>query len=309
MPSLGILLLAFLVIRNRVEIDRRILSVWAARRAPLPGEGEVAWIRHVMGALRSGSALDECLLRAGPPSAEWISPALLQHASLSGAPVLGALSHLRARLESRIRGLRRARALTAQARTQSFAIAVLPWFLLAAWALIDPRAIGEAAALPWCWLLWGAALTLSGAALVWMGRMVTRACEPASEEDGLLEEHLPAVILSLLGQVAAGMAVDEAATQASLHLPEPLRPRLLRESDGALGEVSTLLARARRDGTPIRTELESLLTDIDSRRDARIETALQKLPLRALLPLFLCSFPAAALVLTTLILPLLAGLS
>lgn len=308
-----LVLLFTLLIRNRVKFDLWIAQRLQTRPHALPGEDEAGWIRQVMSSLRAGHAVDDSVSSAGPAQPGWMSLPILSHAAETGAPVLQSLTHLRSRLEGRARALRRARALTAQARTQSGAIAVLPWLMFGLWGILDPDAIPSAALKPASWLMWGAAAGLSALSLLWIRKMVKDACDPPTNVDQLIENHLPTALLSLSSQLAAGVAAEDAKESAALYLPEPFRSGLLSEetSDGLpppLVETKLLLQRNIRDGVPIRSELEAILIDIDSRRDARLETSLQKLPIRALAPLFLCSLPAAALVIASLLIPLLGDL-
>lgn len=297
----------------------RWLRCWKKRpEAELAAET----ITHLIGGLRGGLGLEEILgeKQAGPELRPRLralargdsSDALGQLLWISqreGTSCLAQLRVLRLVEIRRAQQARRAKALSAQARMQALLLALLPWMLLPAFAALDAEILRQAKGNFLSWLLGIFALLSTLAGWLWIRRILRLALAPVDAEALAMEEELPLLVQQLLTWVSAGLDPGLALARSSETLPEasPLRPWLQNKNGpGPVSQLLALLARARDYGSPLREELLQLLEDLVQQRESKWEERLQKLPLKLLAPLFLCSFPAALAVLAALLLPMLS---
>jgi pilus assembly protein TadC len=82
-----------------------------------------------------------------------------------------------------------------------------------------------------------------------------------------------------------------------------------KRSSARARQLASLLRHATLTGAPVRDDLQAFLQEHFQELEARWEERVQRLPVALLLPLFLCFFPAALLVLAGLFLPLLGALA
>ena len=159
-------------------------------------------------------------------------------------------------------------------------------------------------------LLGAAALDVAG--ILWMRRMFRLAFLARNPVERELESYFPACLTSVIGKLAVGVDVESAFEQsappiaaspflhAAIFSPDSLPPESLPH---CLQQALAARARALKLGAPIRSDLSEILAELESERETRWEEAAQALPVRMLLPLFACIFPANMTILAVPILP------
>jgi hypothetical protein len=314
----------------------QILDHWSkqsllrlAARAVLPGERELLWLQSLITGLRGGKSLEEILeglrsqydqaakILAGAPSDKLCSK-ILTHCLKYGTPCLEVLQQLRQQQTVELRNQRRAKSLLAQAQLQAWIIALLPWFLLLALIWVDSDLGKVVLKSPLTWSAWALAAGLDFIAIKWLLRLGKRTLVPKIKAQILLELELLPMLRHLQAYISAGIDIEDAARESvvacapslktiffSLTIPEPKEDQSLPTE---IFVVRRLLSQSILHGTPLRAELLIMAQEIESQRDARCEQALQTLPVKALLPLFSCAFPATLLILASFLSPLLSSL-
>jgi len=318
------------VYRARDSIDRWIFTQAARYRSRATPDEEAAlpWIQHLMRNARAGNTLTHGLQSFAAAhqqhpytleshkilNSEFSPNALTQfvmESIRSGTPILQPCRFFHRRLEQRMRSNRRARALTAQARLQAIVVFLAPWGLLATLSVSEPEMAEQAFRDPLCLTVWSLALAMSTIGFVWIQRILHSALRPKAEEDRLVEEALPQLLLHTFARISSGSPVEDAARNSVPEEAPPLFKKIFSHIFSTehivaplpLLEAQETLRSAALQGTPLKEEIERLLEDCESRRESRMEEALQKLPIHILAPLFACILPAALLILFSFLFP------
>lgn len=312
------------------------LDQWAKKnclkiktRRELPSESELLWLQSLITGLRGGQSLDEILeaQRPGNPRvakilarvpSDDLASKILVHSLQYGTRCLDVLQQLRAQQASELRAQRRAQSLLAQAQVQAWIIACLPWILLITLMWMDANLGKIVWHSPLSWLAWSLAAALDLGAIKWLMRLSRRALNPSDQRQRILELELLPFIRYMQALLSAGKDIEDSARESVQACAPSLKPFFFSLSEQKIlasplvpPEVFTirrLLNQSLSHGTPLRAELSLMLDEIESQRDSRCERALQVLPVKALMPLFSCAFPATLLILASFLSPLLSVL-
>lgn len=297
---------------------------------PHPLALTIASIQRIQGYLRSGQSLQTALEEicadasnlspcvksaraalAGAPDNSPLAP-ILQAGLQQGTPVIDALGGMKRAFASQLRAEKKAKALTTQARLQSWIAGALPWTLCLALFSIEPSLLFGPDRTALSCVLLSIAAGLDAMGILWMRRIFRVAFlanDPLARET---EQHLPLFLTSVTGKLAIGIDTATAFTDsmptksvaplllAALQVEDPAA---WRDFPHSLRQVLGTRDRALKFGAPIRADLAEILVELESEREARWEEAAQALPIRMLLPLFACIFPANLGVLAIPVLP------
>ena len=300
---------------------------------------ELDLLRHLIGSLRSGHSLQESLeefsknakpkgplelsqegiqLLSGEKSK--ISFAGIVHNSLvTGESCLQSLYFFRRQIESRLKNNRKLLAVTTQARAQAWICGFIPWGMFLIFSLMEWDLVSAALKNMYCWIIWVFALAMDIGGLYWIKKSIHNAFT-ANPQQKALEQELPDLILNIHSAIAMGKDIESAFNEAKFILKEnsKLKDWLFdsQSKDSTLSDsykvipseikqLQSILQRAIHYGSPLQAELQLLLDEVEYQKENRREECLQKAPLKLLSPLFLCIFPAALLVLVSILLPIL----
>jgi hypothetical protein len=294
--------IALIIIWQRKPCNKLLNHAWAqwqtrrARQMALPEDEAIRLLESLASNVRAGATLSASI--SSPSNLTEILPQgvvqLLTFHSSSGAPALPNLMALKRQYVQMRKARWRAMALSAQARAQSTIIGAFPYLLLPALFLIDSegvRSLFSSSSSVAALLL---AAILGALGRYWVDLSTQKALTVNRAGRGALQ-ILSTNLLSLSASVRAGLAPNSFAfeqealsllDQSSESAPHSLWQRL-----------HQLIKTNQTHGVPILTELDLLLEETQVEMDSRLEESLQTLPVRLLLPLFLCQLPAALLVL------------
>jgi hypothetical protein len=323
-------LIFFAVYRGRDQIDTQIISQLRHRRSKSISKEEITlpWLNHLLRTVQSGNTLTEGLqsfiqsqpdnpyvaesnsILSGNPTGDAFAQFISENIR-SGGPVSEHLRFFRRQLEQRIRTLRRANAVTAQARLQAIVLFFAPWGLLASLAVSDSEIAVAAVHSPFCWTLWTLALCVSSVGILWINRIVRSTIAAKTEAERLAEITLPNFLIGFYARIASGAPVTE-AVESAIPIDAPLSFQaafhdiispVQTEAMPLLSEIRNALRSAALRGSPLKEEVQRFLTDCESQTEIRIEEALQKLPVKILAPLFICVLPSALIILFSFLFP------
>lgn len=280
--------------------------------------------------LRSGINLESALeqIRSEPSSSETLKrtiqkildgtttkdflPSFFILALETGAPISEPIKILQNTLFMQKKNQQRAKAFTAQSRAQASVLCWLPWFLLFSLAILDHDWALESTKSPYTWLLWSAAIFLSGIGKTWINNLISKSLIPKKTKDILLEQLLPELVFRLVGYISTGIDLQTSLERCLQQMAEPKLSTYFSNKTSPDTPPQILHLRALLDqanlGGPVRAELLFLLNDLQSTQECNWEERAQKLPVKCMAPLFLCFFPSCLLILLSLILPMLGEL-
>jgi hypothetical protein len=309
--------------RDRIDVEAGVAFAQLRRllTSPPPPDEDLTLAGRLISSIQGGASLDAALESAfteapdgpyrvrlrgildGRPPSDFLS-SFLHSALESGMPALASLQNLERALRSRRKLRLRAGALSAQCRAQAEVLSWLPWALGGAIALTDFEWFTSAAHHAVSWILWAAAVVLSGVGRQWIGYSLNRALRPRGAEETLEEDILPDFTLRVIATVSQGKDVESALEQCLATNPGLSRAFACSSPGAKVLRLRGTLRHAARTGAPVREELGAFLQDLQAEIEARWEERVQRLPVALLAPLFVCFFPSSLLVLVALLLPL-----
>ncbi len=293
---------------------------------PCPMTNEIQWLQYLVQSLRAGRALHETLESYGKePIATQREQALCQEivrgekveghligeilsrALTNGNPCAHTLDKIRKSLQLRLSSQRRVDALTIQVRAQAWLASVLPWLVLFLFFLVDKNFIINAFSSIWSCGVLLLAIIFNSIGLWWIKKIQSAVMYPRGMEDE--EVYLPKFILAFLSFMESGLdpqtaiqrslvgiPVDTKVSSLAIHSTQQDRPLLLQQT-------RMLLKNSIEYGASIRDDMQGIFMEIEEQKKLRWERAAQILPLKLLLPIFLCILPATFFVILFPILP------
>jgi hypothetical protein len=284
---------------------------------------ELAFVRALIRALRSGSALETALIKISKDSSissmQQISIQNLIHekdcdsflfeflriSAKKGQPILMPLQIYSEKLTQIIKIRKKISSLVAQAKAQAEILSWLPILLFLVLFIIDGENVWQILNDPLCLFLLSLVFCLIGIGKKWIYRLQNNLFLAKDMTEKIELEMHPELILMMVTEISSGLDTLS-SWENSFRWLTTKQPKVeyVIKKNPSIKHLKYLAEESALTGAPIKEELLALLSESLFHAQSKYEERANQLPVKLLAPLFLCFLPACFLTLAIYFLPI-----